>query len=139
MALGAWVTARAATRTMNPPEVLRCLVDLERQLHKLEVRRDPERLGTLLHTEFEEIDRSGRRYSREEILSEFHGGKTLPEIHSEGFELTTIADGIVLLTYKSAHIGEDGTRHRWTYRTSLWVRREQRWKLRFHQGTPIEE
>lgn len=125
-------------RTMNRDDVFRSLVELETLLHRLDVRRDPERLAELLHPEFEEIGRSGRRYSREEILKEFVDGRTLPEIHSEGFNLALFGNDVALLTYKSAHVGEHGKLDRWTFRASLWLRMEQGWGMRFHQGTPTD-
>lgn len=125
-------------RTMNRSELLHHLVDLESLLHRPEVRRDPERLRKLLHPEFEEIGRSGRRYSREDVLSEARRKNTLTATHTEDFELAAIADGVALLTYRSAHVDENGVLDRWAHRASLWLRAEEGWKMRFHQGTPAE-
>ena len=119
--------------------ILRTLVDLETQLHRIEVRRDRQRMEELLHPEFEEIGRSGRRYSREEVLSEFRSGGELQPVHAEDFSVALLAHGLALLTYRSAHVDGAGKLYRWTLRSSLWMWMDQRWRMRFHQGTPADE
>lgn len=111
---------------------------LEVELHSLETRRDRKRMDTLLHPEFVELGRSGRRYLREEVLAEFRGDAALPAIHSHHYELTALSKDVALLTYVSAHVGTDGSLHGHTLRTSIWVWTEAAWRLRFHQGTPIQ-
>lgn len=123
---------------MTDSELLQRLVELERQLHKIEVRRDPQRLGELLHADFEEIGRSGRRYGREDVLAEFRENASLPLIHAEDFSLAIPLEGIALLTYRTAHVDESGNLHRWALRTSIWMHESKGWRVRFHQGTPIE-
>lgn len=124
---------------MHHSELLQHLVELEKQLHKIEVRRDPQCLGELLHADFEEIGRSGRRYSRDDVLAEFRNSASFPRIHAENFSLAVPFDGIALLTYRTAHVDETGGLHRWTLRTSTWIRTGDKWQMRFHQGTPVEE
>src|ERR1700751_86660 len=109
---------------------------LETELHKYETRRNRNRMEMLLHPQFVEFGRSGRRYSRAEILKEFGPNSTLPRIHSEDFSLVILAEGIALLTYLSAHVDSNRNLDRLTLRSSVWVSTEVGWQLRFHQGTP---
>jgi hypothetical protein len=44
---------------------------LETELHTVEARRNRERMETLLHPDFVEFARSGKQYTRPDILSEF--------------------------------------------------------------------
>jgi hypothetical protein len=44
---------------------------LETELHKDETRRNRKRMETLLHPDFVEFGRSGRRYTRADVLKEF--------------------------------------------------------------------
>ncbi|HEY5222080.1 MAG TPA: ribonuclease HI family protein [Microbacteriaceae bacterium] len=102
---------------------------LERRLLDPLTRADPAELATLLHPQFEEIGASGRRFDRETILQLL---ETNP-VTDDTFEAVTtdvIADGVILLTYRSA--SAEGER----LRSSLWLRDGNRWRLRFHQGTP---
>jgi hypothetical protein len=73
----------AQPNEMTRDDISRHLVDLETELHKGEVRRNLHRLAELLHPDFLEIGRSGRRYSREEILAEFGGGGAPARIHAQ--------------------------------------------------------
>jgi hypothetical protein len=113
---------------------------LEVELHRLETRQNSERLDQLLHPDFVEFARNGHRYSRSEVLAEFsRPGATLEPVHVDRFEVAEITRGSVLVTYSSAHETANGQLYRCTLRSSLWVETETGWRLRFHQGTPIDE
>lgn len=110
---------------------------LETELHRLETRQNLSRLEQLLHPDFVEFARSGRRYSRSEVLAEFSAADAaLAPVHAKDFELAELSHGVALLTYSSAHEGPSGELHRRTLRSSLWVETKSGWQLRFHQGTP---
>lgn len=113
---------------------------LETALHRREVRADRDRMQALLHADFFEFGRSGTVWTRAATLAEFSDPAVpLPPIHAQDFDLRRLADDLALLTYRSAHVGDDGHRHRWTLRASLWQRSAQgAWQVRFHQGTPTE-
>src|SRR6266699_6251383 len=98
----------------NNLPVLEELRNLERELHKAETRRNRKRMETLIHPSFIEFGRSGTRYSRADVLEEYDPNSTLPAIRSENFQMANLADGIVLLTYVSAHLDADGNAHRHT-------------------------
>ncbi len=112
------------------------LRNLETELHTIEARRNRQRMKVLLHRDFVEFGRSGKRYSRADILNECGPTSVLPAVRSEKFELAVLADGIALLTYASAHEDADGKQSRHTLRSSVWVCTETGWQMRFHQGTP---
>ncbi len=121
-------------------DVLRTLRQLEIELHQEAVRRDPERLEELLHPDFREFARSGRRYSRDEVLAEFTSGEArLPTVLSEEFEVMRLGEQVAVLTYTSAHVDGSGRPYRHTLRSSTWVRTPGGWRMRFHQGTPVDE
>ncbi len=96
-------------------------------------------METLLHPEFVEFARSGKQYTCEEILNEFAAHDALPAIHSEDFRAAVLAEGVALLTYRSAHIDRAGNLDRYTLRSSVWVSTEIGWQIRFHQGTPLAD
>ncbi len=112
------------------------LRNLETELHTIEARRNRQRMETLLHPDFVEFGRSGRRYTRADILEEFGPTSVLPAVRSENFDLAVLAEGIALLTYASAHEDAEGKLTRHTLRCSVWVWTETGWQMRFHQGTP---
>ena len=110
-----------------PPEAL--VEELERELLGPLVRGDMGRTAVLLHPDFLEIGSSGRVWTRDAMmmaLEEDPGERTDIEILGSD----RIGPGTVLLTYRN--FARSGT----TLRSSLWVLDGERWRLRFHQGTP---
>jgi uncharacterized protein YndB with AHSA1/START domain len=123
---------------MDSNGLLEQLRGLETELHRIETRRHSGRMDSLLHPDFVEVGRSGRYYSRKEVLEEFLAGGVLEPVHAQNFELEELGQGIALLTYRSAHVGPSGDLFRHTLRTSLWIETAGGWRMRFHQGTPVE-
>ena len=115
------------------------LKTLETELHKDETRHNRKRMEMLLHPAFIEFGRSGTRYSRAEILTEFGPDRVLPAIRSGHFDLVVLAEGVALLIYVSAHVDAGGNSNRHTLRSSVWVRTNVGWQMRFHQGTPTSD
>jgi len=109
---------------------------LETELHQNETRHNRQRMEALLHPEFVEFGRSGRRYTREEVLEELGPDKQLPPVQSGQFGLILLAKHVALLTYVSAHTDAKGDLYRYTLRSSIWVHTKVGWQVRFHQGTP---
>lgn len=112
--------------------------NLEKELHDPSVRRNPERLNQLLHDSFLEIGRSGEVYDKAQILNSINT-EPVHTVWSDGYTSQKISDGVVLLTYRTAHIGLDNELSRFTLRSSLWEKAGSSWQLRFHQGTPTEK
>lgn len=117
--------------------LLKHLLTLEQEMHRTEVRRNRQRMEELLHPDFEEFGRSGRVYSREEILAEFSNEGSLPTIAVSDIELKPLSDDLALLSYVSCHQSTSDQRR--TRRSSLWQKNGERWQVRFHQGTAIED
>lgn len=93
-----------------------------------------------MHRDFTEFGRSGQQYDRQSIIDEFSrnesGGPRL--IFSRDFQVMKIGKDAALLTYRSARVYPDGRLHRYTNRSSLWIKAATGWQLRFHQGTPTD-
>lgn len=113
------------------------LETLERELHTAGTRRSATRLKELLHPEFREIGRSGREYLRATILERLAEGEP-PKVHAEQFRRVDLEPRVALITYKSAHIAEDGGLCRHSLRSSIWILGEEGWRMVFHQGTPTQ-
>jgi hypothetical protein len=110
-------------------------VALEREFLSGPARRNGERLAQLLHPEFVEFGRSGTVYSYADVLARLTEEEA-PAIHAQDFQLRICGDTQALLTYKSAHIDENGELERHALRASLWQRGPEGWRVAFHQGTP---
>jgi glyoxylase I family protein len=91
----------------------------------------------VLDDEFEEFGASGRRWDRAAVLATLDAAPPA-DMTIEGFSVTLLAEHVALATFLS--IGRaPGVPARRALRSSLWVRRDGRWRLRFHQGTPTTE
>jgi len=113
---------------------------LAAELFRLEVAlagRDPTGIvggfEGVLDDGFLEFGVSGRVWDREATLTALvdppAGGVTVGD-----FTLTVLADGVALATYRSiSDVPGGGVTE--GLRSSIWIRREGGWRLRFHQGT----
>lgn len=82
-------------------------------------------LMSLIADDFVEFGRSGRVWTRDSIRELLEGPPTAA-VPIDRFEVARLADSVALVTYRGAMAN----------RSSVWVRRDGRWQLRFHQGTP---
>ena len=108
---------------------------IERELALLtpEVRGSSEQLEELLDPDFAEIGKSGRLWTRAEMIVALVAD-TDPEKHAVDYSDMsgrTIGPGLVLLTYVTQ---VEGQRAR---RSSLWRQSMKEWRVLHHQGTPI--
>ena len=110
------------------------LYELEVSLWKPQTRFDRDYMDNLLTEEFFEFGRSGRTYRRDEVLSAPMQVIDI-DLPLKEFQIHRVAPDVVLVTYVSEVQYEEleiGNR------SSLWVRKDDDWKLRFHQGTAVE-
>ena len=120
------------------PTLLDKLRRLESDLHMPEVRSACAKLTVLLHPQFREIGRSGAIYTRDDILDKLPAETQSAKVHAQNFAVSELSSELALLTYRSAHICDDGTFTRHTHRSSIWQHGPDGWQMRFHQGTPTE-
>jgi hypothetical protein len=107
------------------------LESLEYSLWRAETRFDPAYMDAVLAPDFFEFGRSGRVYDRDAAISAGNG-----EIEAGLHELVVhpLGDDVALVTYVSEVARGDDIEL--SNRASLWIRTGERWRLRFHQGTP---
>lgn len=104
---------------------------LEESLLTPAVRTDRERLLSLLHEDFTEVGRSGRHWTRAEIVNSLadEGERSTPT--TDEWSFSELSPNLTLLTYRICDTGP-GSRH-----TSIWDTTGDAPRMRFHQGTPI--
>ncbi|WP_432331893.1 DUF4440 domain-containing protein [Agrobacterium rosae] len=111
---------------------------LEESLWIAETRFDVVLMSKLFAKDFFEFGRSGRTYDRVEMLIEARPGQTIrATIPLLNFHARQLSPEIVQATYVSeVAYGDDVER---ANRSSIWSRNGDGWKLRFHQGTPVDK
>ncbi|MEU8507433.1 DUF4440 domain-containing protein [Streptomyces brevispora] len=112
---------------------VRAAVEGELRLLDPDVRALPDAVTALLDPEFIELGASGRRYDGVSILvvTSADGGRAPVPIAATDMSGTLLAPGLVHLTFMTE--SDDGR----VRRHSIWRRTESRWRLYFHQGTPV--
>lgn len=110
------------------------LLRLELRLLDPSVRASSVELEALIADEFLEVGRSGRQYSRDEIIHESAGSD--PAVLSiEDFEARHLGPEAAMVRYRSvAH--RDGMIDEVTWRCSIWKCADGAWRITYHQGTP---
>jgi hypothetical protein len=97
-----------------------------------------ESLAGMFAAEFREFGSSGRVFDAETVLGALGNVAQRPSrapISLEGFRVERVAPNVVLATYLARVPAGPGWKPP-TLRSSLWCKREGRWQIVFHQGTP---
>lgn len=109
------------------------LREAETALTDPEVRASEAALEELLHSEFTETSSTGEVYDRRTMI-EMMTSETPGRVVIRDFHVDPVTDDVAVVSYRS--VGTSGQEVR---RTSLWVRSEDRWQLRHHQGTRVPD
>ena len=114
---------------------------LEARLQIPSVRTSRRQLDLLLADEFLEFGASGRIYDKRKVIDELCSDPTERRRRYATFQKLKIAwlsDDIALLTYRSVKTEGDDPRRELANRASIWKRIDGRWRMVFHQGTPLD-
>jgi ribonuclease HI len=105
------------------------------------VRRDRDRVASLLAIDFFEVGASGRIWTRDQILDLLATDEYSPPV-LEDFACHRIADNVVLVTYRTVRMNKVTGQREAALRSSLWSKMSGArskgsgvWLVRFHQGT----
>src|SRR5579863_3306180 len=111
------------------------LIKLEQRLMDPVFREDREQVSALLAEDFREFGSSGRAWSRDEILNLTERLQPPPLV--EDFAINIIVPELVQVTSRTLRAIPGGKAP--ALRSSLWIRRGDRWQMLFHQGTRIPD
>jgi hypothetical protein len=114
-------------------DVKQTLQHLEERLLTNAVRKDAREVSSLLVPEFREYGSSGRVYSKTEIIDQLQSEPST-NFSLKNFEIQHLSDQIVLVTYRAVK-QNPGSLPVESLRSSIWVFRDERWQMLFHQGT----
>lgn len=111
---------------------------LEERLLQPDLRREPQEVARLLAEEFTEFGRSGKSSDRAQTVALLQAES--PVRHSlKEFRVLSLGPGVRLVTYRASQYDEGGVEPRASLRSSVWILRDGRWQIVFHQGTPAPE
>ncbi|MEM7670664.1 MAG: DUF4440 domain-containing protein [Pseudomonadota bacterium] len=108
---------------------------LEHSLWRTETRYDPLYMERLVSAGFREFGKSGRRYTRDDIIADTsEDAKIAAVLHN--LTCDPVTEDVTLVTYICEL--DRGGKSEWSNRSSLWQKTSGKWQLHFHQGTPTE-
>jgi glyoxylase I family protein len=108
------------------------LHSLETQLLQTSIRKNAAQVAALLTDDFVEFGSSGRVWTKHDIVEALQD-EALTERSLSEFRVEQLAAGVALVTYRVERRELSETVR--TLRSSVWVFRGARWRMRFHQGT----
>jgi glyoxylase I family protein len=108
----------------------------ESALHRREVRASAERLCELLDEDFEELGVSGLHWTRATVIEALRN-ESFSERRIADFRLRSLSDGLALVTYRVQRMATPVRPGAESLRSSLWRGKDGRWRMLFHQGTPL--
>jgi hypothetical protein len=121
-------------------------MQLEEQLKSLEERLldpafriDSESVAALLADDFVEFGSSGRLFDRASILAQLRNEPIQKASLVSDFSVRPLSSNVALVTYRATRRNLDGQPIGQSWRSSIWMQLDGRWRLTFHQGTQIRE
>ena len=111
------------------------LQELETKLMDPEVRRS-EKAAELIADDFIEFAGNGRIYNKADALAMMKR-HVVRIVAIEEFLVRELSPQIVLVTYRVRSQGFGGSPGRLSVRSSIWVHRNGKWQVTFHQATVI--
>jgi hypothetical protein len=121
---------------MDGADLAAHLQALEAALQSRAVRADSVSLAALLADEFVEFGSSGNVWTRAATLADLPAEQFISRSISE-FQAQLLAEDIAFVSYRSQRHAAGTQPASASLRSSLWKRRDGRWQMAFHQGTPI--
>ena len=108
---------------------------LEVALLQPEVRKSKRRLNELLADGFFEFGASGNRWTKKDTLNDL---PTLVEVKytMHDFDIIELSSDVVLATYRIEKKVRGSGKKTTSLRSSIWKKRNGKWQMVFHQGTP---
>ncbi|WP_295842665.1 DUF4440 domain-containing protein [uncultured Xanthomonas sp.] len=116
--------------------VQRALIALELELLEPAVRASAERVAELLDDAFVEFGASGRRFDKSAVLQALAAESGDFRYRAFDIDVQLLEPELAHVRYRSERNG-CGEPPRQALRSSLWQYRDGRWRMLFHQGTPI--
>ena len=99
---------------------------LEEQLTMPAIRASFDALDRLISDQFVEFGSSGRIYTKQDVIAQLLAKPNI-QVTLGDLQVRPLSDDVALATYRTAA----------SLRSSVWRREGERWRVVFHQGTPI--
>jgi hypothetical protein len=110
------------------------LRELEERLLRPDVRRSRQGLDELLSDQFVEFASDGVAYDKGQVIDALTRETPCRRSLSD-FQIVPLAENVILATYRASRRDVASNAIVDSLRSSIWMQRDGRWQLLFHQGT----
>ena len=117
------------------------LKNIEHHLRQLEealltptIRLSPESVSSLLADEFRECGSSGHIYDKQQTLEALQT-ESAAQWSIADFRVIVLVADVALVTYRATRRDTLEQQTTVSLRSSIWIMRDARWQMVFHQGT----
>jgi hypothetical protein len=116
------------------------ILALEKDILRAPLQHDQSFLESVLADEFVEFGKSGRSYNKAAVIAALRdeGGTPTVTLAMDNIQTLRLSADVILLTYALNPAHKEAAAIP-TLRSSVWTRRNKKWQLVFHQGTPAAE
>jgi hypothetical protein len=120
------------------------IMQLELKLLHTDMRAHPAVIDELLDSAFEEIGSDGQTHSRQDVVTWLQNKDSAQHWSLADFRIKPLSNDMVIAVYRAVRhdpaqeTGKDQNgqkAYRGSIRSSVWQRRDDRWKMVFHQAT----
>jgi len=108
---------------------------MENALADPEVRKSTAAMGAILHKDFMEIGASGQIFDRAGILDLLANEDNFTPYAITDFSIISLGGSRALATFRIPARQTDQQTKPGSHRSSLWIKEDGTWQIRFHQGT----
>jgi hypothetical protein len=113
------------------------LRQLEESLLDPAVRKNAELVSSLLADDFIEFGSSGRVFDKASIIEDLKNEPPRPASLLSDFAVRPLSPEAMLVNYRTTRRDQFHKPLSQARRSSIWVQRDGRWQITFHQGTQI--
>ena len=111
---------------------------LENKLQQPDVRKSVEQLKELISDDLIEFGSSGQIYTKQDVLNNLPASPEIKFMMTD-FRIKILGSDIIQSLFKTKKINQQTGSITCSVRSSLWRNEKGKWKMLFHQGTPINE
>lgn len=112
------------------------LIALEAELQRPDVRKSVENLNELISDDFKEITSSGTITNKQDCFVNLPAAPEIKFVMTD-FSARELAPELVQTFFKTEKTVVDTGKVSYSARNSIWKNEDGKWKMIFHQGTPI--
>jgi len=99
------------------------------------IRSSKSKLSDMLSDDYVEFGESGKTYSKNDCLESVSCENSVTIID---FKTKIISDDVILSTFVAKKINKHTKEEKYSLRSSVWKLFGDKWKMIFHQGTPVK-